>query len=261
MKAKGSIPSPDFPVVDSKEEATYVLRFLFVMRENQKSFGEGPQEHARVNLWMLDSRGTVIWEHNYDCARVFREPARECYQHISDDLKAAQVNAEGKRAGWLGWRVTAANRSPAARNVPQTHESAEQSITSPQASPKHVAASSAVVSRSVPQTHESADESTKSREASPTQVAAQGTIGASSDDNPVIRHDGITLSRVVAGGPADQAGMMAGDVVLAIDGHFLYTGQEMNDEIHRHKPGTKITIRYRRYRMAYEAFVVVGAAQ
>ena len=34
----------------------------------------------------------------------FAEPARECYQHVSDDLKAAQVNAEGKRAGWLGWR-------------------------------------------------------------------------------------------------------------------------------------------------------------
>jgi len=95
---------PGFPIVDKKEDAAYTLRFIFVLRENQKSFMEGPQEHARVNVWLLDATGTVVWEHNYDCVRVFREPARECYQHISDDLKAAQVNAAGKRAGMLGWR-------------------------------------------------------------------------------------------------------------------------------------------------------------
>jgi hypothetical protein len=95
---------PGFPVVDKKEDADYTLRFFFVLRENEKSFGEGAQEHARVNVWLLDSKGNTIWEHNYDCVRNFREPARECYQHISDDLKAAQTNAEGKRAGWLGWK-------------------------------------------------------------------------------------------------------------------------------------------------------------
>ncbi len=35
----------------------------------------------------------------------------------------------------------------------------------------------------------------------------------------------------------------------------------MGDEILRHKPGTKITIRYRRYSATYEALVVMGAAQ
>ena len=74
------------------------------MRENEKSFMEKSQEHARVNVWLLDCKGVVIWEHNYDCVRVFREPARECYQHISDDLKAAQTNSQGKRAGMLGWK-------------------------------------------------------------------------------------------------------------------------------------------------------------
>ena len=103
-ESKGVYSKPGFPVVDKKEDAAYVLRFLFVIRENQSNWGEGAQEHARVNVWLLDTSGSVIWEHNYDCVRVFREPARECYQHVSDDLKAAQVNAEGKRAGWLGWR-------------------------------------------------------------------------------------------------------------------------------------------------------------
>ncbi|MGB8013503.1 MAG: PDZ domain-containing protein [Terriglobales bacterium] len=91
--------------------------------------------------------------------------------------------------------------------------------------------------------------------------AVEVTIGASSDENPTIRHDGITISRVVAGGPADLAGMRAGDVVLAIDGHYLYTGQEMAEEVLRHKPGTKMAIRYRRYRTIYEASVVMGAEQ
>ena len=55
--------------------------------------------------------------------------------------------------------------------------------------------------------------------------------------------------------------MTVADVVLAKDSHYLYTGQEMTDEILRHKPGTKITIRYRRYGRIYEASVVVGTAQ
>ena len=89
---------PGFPVVDKREDAAYILRFILVVRD------EHGDEHARVNVWLLDSKGTLLWEHNYDCVRVFREPARECYQHISDDLKATQVNADGKRAGMFGWR-------------------------------------------------------------------------------------------------------------------------------------------------------------
>ena len=95
---------PGFPVVEKKEDAAYTLKFIFVMRENEKSFMETAQEHARVNVWLSDATGKVIWENNYDCVRVFRDPARECYQHISDDLKSAQINPEGKRAGMLGWR-------------------------------------------------------------------------------------------------------------------------------------------------------------
>jgi hypothetical protein len=103
-ESKGGYAKPGFPVVDKKEDAAYILRFLFVMRVNEKSFLDSGQEKARVNVWLLDSKGTLVWQHNYACVRVWREPARECYQHISDDLKAAQVNTEGKRAGWLGWK-------------------------------------------------------------------------------------------------------------------------------------------------------------
>ncbi len=94
-----------------------------------------------------------------------------------------------------------------------------------------------------------------------TAVISRGTIGASSDDNPTIRRDGITLSVVVAGGPADQAGMMVGDVIEAIDDHFLYTVHELNEEILHHKPGARIIVRYRRHLRSYDATVVVGTAE
>jgi hypothetical protein len=234
-ETSGSFIKPGFPVVERKEDATYTLRFIFLMRENQKSFGEGPQEHARVNVWLLDSASTVVWEHNYDCVRVFREPARECYQHISDDLKAAQVNAEGKRAGFLGWRQHGTSRL--------------------------IEQDRAQVSRSLPQNHEPAPTSTAKLEPSMPQTGGQSTIGTSVDGNPTIRHDGVTLSRVVSGGPADQAGIRAGDVILAIDDHYLFTAQEMNEEIQRHKPGATISVRYRRYSTIYAATVVVGTAE
>jgi hypothetical protein len=100
----GHYSKPGFPVVDKREDAAYTLRFIFVIRENQKDFFGDAEEHARVNVWLLDSKGTLVWEHNYDCVRIFRDPARECYQHLSDDLKAAQVDSRGKRAGRFGWK-------------------------------------------------------------------------------------------------------------------------------------------------------------
>jgi hypothetical protein len=147
------------------------------------------------------------------------------YGFLPPGVGSESISASGKM---YTFEVTADNRTQATRNISQSRESAGSIAT---------------------------------HETPIAQAVAQGTIGASSDDNPTIRHDGITLSRVVAGGPADQAGMRDGDVVLAIDDHYLYTGQEMNEEIIRHKPGTRITIRYRRYGTIYEASVVMGTAQ
>jgi S1-C subfamily serine protease len=69
------------------------------------------------------------------------------------------------------------------------------------------------------------------------------------------------VSQVVAGGPADQLGIKAGDVILAVDDHYLYTIQELNNAIARCKPGTEIKIRYRRYKMTYEAPLIVGSRE
>lgn len=91
------------------------------------------------------------------------------------------------------------------------------------------------------------------------QSFSDATIGVSSDANPTVRHDGIALDHVTPGGSADRAGMTVGDVILAIDNHYLFTGEELDAEIKRHKPGTEIAVRYRRYSTIYDTSLVVGS--
>lgn len=66
------------------------------------------------------------------------------------------------------------------------------------------------------------------------------------DGNPEVRHNGVTLTALTAGGPADQAGIKAGDVILAINDHYLFPIRELQEEISHHQPGGKIAVRYRR---------------
>ncbi len=96
----------------------------------------------------------------------------------------------------------------------------------------------------VPEVHAIADTSTKlSPPAESPGFFGQATIGAFSDGNPDVRHDGVTLTALTAGGPADQAGIKAGDVILAINDHYLFTVGEMKEEITHHQSGTKIAVR------------------
>jgi putative serine protease PepD len=77
----------------------------------------------------------------------------------------------------------------------------------------------------------------------------------------VVRHDGVTVSQVVAGGPADEAGIKAGDVILAIDDHYLFTIEELNDAIAQRNPGSTVRIRYRRYASINETQLIVGSRE
>jgi hypothetical protein len=87
------------------------------------------------------------------------------------------------------------------------------------------------------------------------------TIGAVSSENPTIRHDGITLDSVTPGGPSDRAGIKAGDVIVAVDDHYLFTVGDLDAQIKRHKPGTQINVRYRRYSTIYDTSLVVGSSE
>jgi hypothetical protein len=91
------------------------------------------------------------------------------------------------------------------------------------------------------------------------QVFSDATIGVSTDENPKVRHDGITLDHITAGGPAERVGIRAGDVILAVDDHYLFTAEELDAEIKHHKPGTQVAVRYRRYSTIYDTSLVVGS--
>jgi len=87
------------------------------------------------------------------------------------------------------------------------------------------------------------------------------SIGVFSDGNPNVRHDGVTLTSVSAGGPADQAGIKVGDVILAINNHYLFTASELKEEISHYPPGTKVAVHFRRYSTINDANLVVGPSQ
>jgi hypothetical protein len=88
----------------------------------------------------------------------------------------------------------------------------------------------------------------------------EGSIGVQSDEKPRVRHDGIKIAIVVPGGPADQAGLEVGDYILAFDGHYSFTVEDLNAEIRSRAPGSKVPLRYRRHTTIYDTYVVLGTA-
>jgi hypothetical protein len=92
-------------------------------------------------------------------------------------------------------------------------------------------------------------------------TSGQATMGLFAEGNINVRHDGITLTAVTPGGPADQAGIRAGDTILAVDDHYIFTIAELKEAISRLTPGTKVVVRYRRYSAILDISVSVGAIQ
>ncbi|HZE19153.1 MAG TPA: PDZ domain-containing protein [Candidatus Angelobacter sp.] len=52
---------------------------------------------------------------------------------------------------------------------------------------------------------------------------------------------GVCLGAVLAGGPAEKAGLKAGDIVISFDGEAVRNGQDLVDQIRRRKPGDVIS--------------------
>lgn len=87
----------------------------------------------------------------------------------------------------------------------------------------------------------------------PEHRVARGSIGImfAGQDNPVIARvygagAGITVSTVVAGSPADQAGLKVGDTITAVDGKKITKGTELVSDIASRKPGSKVTLTFLR---------------
>ena len=99
----------------------------------------------------------------------------------------------------------------------------------------------------------------------PNHRVARGSIGImfNAQDNPAIARvygvkGGVTVSNVVAGSPADQAGLRVGDTITTVDGKDVKNGDELVADIASRKPGSKLDLGYVRNNGKQQANVTVA---
>ena len=64
---------------------------------------------------------------------------------------------------------------------------------------------------------------------------------------------------VTAGGPAAQAGLKSGDIIVAVDGTVVTTADELIVEIRKRVPGDRLTLTYLRHGQRHTAVVTLGS--
>src|SRR6266705_2238884 len=92
-----------------------------------------------------------------------------------------------------------------------------------------------------------------------------GPIGIefNAQENPAIARvygvqSGITISNVVAGSPADQAGLKVGDTIISVDGRPVKNGDDLVGDIAGRKPGAKVKLGFIRSNNQHETPVTVA---
>jgi serine protease Do len=83
----------------------------------------------------------------------------------------------------------------------------------------------------------------------PEHRVSRGSIGIefSAQPNPAIARiygSGVTVSNVVSGSPADQAGLKIGDTITSVDGKDVKSGDELVADIASRKPGSKAKLNF-----------------
>jgi len=99
----------------------------------------------------------------------------------------------------------------------------------------------------------------------PDHRVSRGSIGIefNAQENPAIARvygvgAGVTISNVVAGSPAEQAGLKVGDTIVAVDGKTVKNGDELVSDIAGRKPGSKVSLGFIRNGKKQEAPVTVA---
>src|SRR5579864_7803396 len=100
---------------------------------------------------------------------------------------------------------------------------------------------------------------------SPDHRVARGSIGITFDsvENPAIARvygqgSGVTVSSVVAGSPADNAGLKIGDTITSVDGKKVSKGSELVADIASRKPGSKVNLSFLRNGKTQETSVTIA---
>jgi serine protease Do len=99
----------------------------------------------------------------------------------------------------------------------------------------------------------------------PDHRVVRGSIGIMFDsvENPAITRvygngTGVTVSTVVAGSPADQAGLKVGDTITTVDGKKVSKGTELVADIASRKPGAKVALGFLRNGKPQETTVTIA---
>src|SRR5580698_6082157 len=97
----------------------------------------------------------------------------------------------------------------------------------------------------------------------PEHRVARGSIGIefAAQPNPAIARvygAGVTVSNVVSGSPADQAGLKIGDTITAVDGKDVKSGDDLVADIASRKPGSKAKLAFVRNGKKQEATVTIA---
>ena len=99
----------------------------------------------------------------------------------------------------------------------------------------------------------------------PDHRVARGSIGIefAAQENPAIArvygvNNGVTISNVVAGTPADQAGLKVGDTIISVDGRPVRNGDELVSDIANRKPGSKVNLGFVRNGKKQDVSVAVS---
>jgi putative serine protease PepD len=66
---------------------------------------------------------------------------------------------------------------------------------------------------------------------------------------------------VISGGPADKAGIKAGDLIIAIDGVEIASSDELIVAIRSHNVGDKVKIKFTRNTVTREVSVILAASK
>ena len=99
----------------------------------------------------------------------------------------------------------------------------------------------------------------------PEHKVSRGSIGIMFDavENPAIARvygsgTGVPISSVVAGSPADQAGLKVGDTITTVDGKKVTKGTELVADIASRKPGSKVALGFLRNGKPQETSVTIA---
>ena len=99
----------------------------------------------------------------------------------------------------------------------------------------------------------------------PEHRVSRGSIGIMFDavENPAIARvygsgTGVTVSSVVPGSPADQAGLKVGDTITTVEGKKVTKGDELVADIASRKPGSKVSLGFLRNGKTQETTVTIA---